>query len=60
MLLVIVESISAGVTDRRVHFMEFRSFNPLFEMDKVEIVSGTQRDKPSVGYFYLAYGIEGS
>ena len=34
-LLVIVESVSVGVTDRRVHLIEFRSFNPLFEMDKV-------------------------
>ena len=49
MLLAIVESVSAGVTDRRVHFMEFRSFNPLFEIDKVEIVSETQRVILSVG-----------
>ena len=34
-LLAIAESVSSGVTDRRVHLIEFRSFNPLFEIDKV-------------------------
>ena len=35
MLLAIVESVSAGVTDRRVHLIEFRSLSPLYVTDKV-------------------------